>query len=1084
MPNEMPKEIIDSNNQSSSENLRKVVWVDKQTEEALNKLWTDTEKKFYEEDSEKKVITYKMEVVKQYLTLLYEKVKDIENPREAWNKLVEEWNTSAWIMAVQIALESLWNPAYDVGKIDGIYWKDTKKAVENFQKDNDLTPDGAPWRDTIKVLLEKMWWAIEQEDEFENVKVKEEQEVPAEEVKPEDLVEWIPEGWSAEFKDGKWVDKTKEWEEQEVTVIVKIGDKTKEIVIIVKIENGKMKAEEKKEEQEEGEFENVKVKEEQEVPAEEVKPEDLVEWIPEGGTAEFKDGKGVDKEKEGEDQEVTVIVKIGEKTKEIVIIVKIENGKMKAEEKKENPEVDEFENVKVKEGEQEMPAEEVKPEDLVEWIPEGGTAEFKDGKGVDKEKEGEEQEVTVIVKIGEKTKEIVIIVKIENGKMRAEEKKENPEVDEFENVKVKEGEQDLPEEGKDVEAKDLLENVPEWDDVTVEYDGEGVDKTKDGEKQEVVVVVKKWDEEKRRITVNVTVDVANNKYNVEDKEKKEDQEEYDWISDLNIEDLWTWDEEWNFQFKEWLIDEETEELTINDKTIAKIEEWGNWFGYFVENGRLLIWNFVNGLLNGNWVEFNSFGDEFRNLLVEKEEHSYWIKYYWEWENGTLKDWIQRVREDGVDIEIRVLEWETTYINIPDDEELFYFDLEKIWEELFIKNGENSLKLKGLYSATKIVKILHDYKDKEWEFDTDLSEWFKSKKLLRKSSTGETEVVHNHADDLIINIIWTEWSSLASWLNEARKDIENKNEDWGAESFNLEEYWEFDSEWNFSIKEEVEKTDEDGKKYIEVWWKRFYKDNENGLCYMVWDDYFYIWKRENGNKVWHWIEYIDWWNKREWDYNSEGKEEWEWKITTEDGKEWWWKYENGNKVWHWIEYHDSWKKREWDYNSEGKREWEWTITTKDGKEWWWNYENGKQVWHWIEYNYILWEKEEWDYNSEGKREWEWKITTEDGKEWWWNYENGNKVWHWIEYDWEKEEWDYNSEGEREWEWKTTTEDGKEWWWNYENGNKVWHWVVYYYDWEKREWDYNSEGKKEWEWTITAADWTTTTKTYKNGEEVTE
>lgn len=101
------KMVVIENGKSSSENLKKISWVDEQTEEALNKLGGDTEKKFYEEDSEKKIVTYKMEVVKQYLTSLYEKVKDITNTRESWNKLVEEGNTSAWIMAVQIALESL-----------------------------------------------------------------------------------------------------------------------------------------------------------------------------------------------------------------------------------------------------------------------------------------------------------------------------------------------------------------------------------------------------------------------------------------------------------------------------------------------------------------------------------------------------------------------------------------------------------------------------------------------------------------------------------------------------------------------------------------------------------------------------------------------------------------------------------------------------------------------------------------------------------------------------------------------------------------------------------------------------------------
>ena len=65
-------------------------------------------------------------------------------------------NTSAWIMAVQIALKELW---YNTGRIDGIYAKDwtTDAAVREFQEKNGLKVDGAPGKDTIKKLLEKLW---------------------------------------------------------------------------------------------------------------------------------------------------------------------------------------------------------------------------------------------------------------------------------------------------------------------------------------------------------------------------------------------------------------------------------------------------------------------------------------------------------------------------------------------------------------------------------------------------------------------------------------------------------------------------------------------------------------------------------------------------------------------------------------------------------------------------------------------------------------------------------------------------------------------------------------------------------------
>jgi peptidoglycan hydrolase-like protein with peptidoglycan-binding domain len=93
--------------------------------------------------------------------------------------------------------------------IDGTFQKGkkTEAAVREFQKDNDLKPDGIPGKETIRVLLEKL---NEQEDKegekknknknkkenkeekkdpLEGVKVKESIQITDEEVKAEDLVD-------------------------------------------------------------------------------------------------------------------------------------------------------------------------------------------------------------------------------------------------------------------------------------------------------------------------------------------------------------------------------------------------------------------------------------------------------------------------------------------------------------------------------------------------------------------------------------------------------------------------------------------------------------------------------------------------------------------------------------------------------------------------------------------------------------------------------------------------------------------------------------------------------------------------------
>ena len=281
-----------------------------------------------------------------------------------WNDLnsQDKLDKETWIIAVQIALNYLnskeWNykNKCSVEWLDWIRWPKTIKWVKWFQKIAGIKEDGAPWSQTITKLVEALWWVENgwiKVGEINGVRVKEwEKEVPKDrEVAAEDLVE-APD-WATVQIDGNGVDKAKEWEEQEVTVIVKLGDKEQKVTVIVIIKNGEIKTEEKKDDEKRAEnegkneeqkgLEDVNVKQEIALPenGKEVDARDLVE-IPEEAikwdeeiTVGFKDEKWIDLESEDE-QEVTVVAKLWDEEKEITIIVSVdaENRKIKAKEKK------------------------------------------------------------------------------------------------------------------------------------------------------------------------------------------------------------------------------------------------------------------------------------------------------------------------------------------------------------------------------------------------------------------------------------------------------------------------------------------------------------------------------------------------------------------------------------------------------------------------------------------------------------------------------------------------------------------------------------------------------------------------------
>lgn len=122
--------------ESSDNNLEKVKWVEKQISHELQNLNSEL---FFEKSWEK--IIYNLNVVNDYL-----KTKEDKN----WTDIIAT-NSSVYIMAIQIAMESIW---IEMWKIDGIYWDKMKKWIMKFQRENWLRVDWVPGPKLLKKYFE------------------------------------------------------------------------------------------------------------------------------------------------------------------------------------------------------------------------------------------------------------------------------------------------------------------------------------------------------------------------------------------------------------------------------------------------------------------------------------------------------------------------------------------------------------------------------------------------------------------------------------------------------------------------------------------------------------------------------------------------------------------------------------------------------------------------------------------------------------------------------------------------------------------------------------------------------------------
>ena len=200
--------------------------------------------------------------------------------------------------------------------------------------------------------------------------------------------------------------------------------------------------------------------------------------------------------------------------------------------------------------------------------------------------------------------------------------------------------------------------------------------------------------------------------------------------------------------------------------------------------------------------------------------------------------------------------------------------------------------------------------------------------------------------------------------------------------------------------------ENGRNYIEINWERYYEyksgmdwkwylygiENTNNW-YLYW--YLFIWNFENGKRKWKWT--MTWadWDKYEWQWEND-KMEWQWTYTWADWSEYKWKLKNGKFV-QWTRTWANWDIYVWEWENDNMK-WEWTMTYADWSEYKWEWKNGK-------------------------REWIWSITWADWGKYVWEWKNNERGWEWIYTwaNWNTYEWSYNDGTGTE---KFTLKDGTE------------------------------------------------------------
>lgn len=441
---------------------------------------------------------------------------------------------------------------------------------------------------------------------------------------------------------------------------------------------------------------------------------------------------------------------------------------------------------------------------------------------------------------------------------------------------------------------------------------------------------------------------------------------------------------------------------------------------------------------------------------------------------------------------------------------------KSYEDL--KNNESIQLDDNLKNLIKEIDEIKDTTNKdddkiEWVF-AETPEWQAAEKALNQNLldslnkldaetiqilVSETDKLYNDINlqlsDDVKNSLKDLYQLLMQIVNE--KNIENNVSElnanyqndierdmvWPTNAYQTIE-WIWHIEWRNVIIEAEEKTDNEGKKYIDI----------NGKpCYKYYDKMTWFWYSKaiyNGN-IWCFYQ----WHFKEW------KREWEWTIIYGNGYkyEWWWS--NGKIHWKWVWTYPNGNTFTWTFEKgtikESVKKWEEWVVTINSQEYKVVIKNNKMIITeprnyrdkmidpnkddgWIaeapqDFREIKWiwkfENGEFIFDSSIKQ---WKDNQGKYIELWWSrYHENNKnlTWTWYEYDfydWNFYVWNFKN-GKYENRWEFFWVDWTNYKWNFKDGKRHWKWTLIWSDWKKYDWNFK-DGERHWKWTLTWSDWT--------------
>ncbi len=419
---------------------------------------------------------------------------------------------------------------------------------------------------------------------------------------------------------------------------------------------------------------------------------------------------------------------------------------------------------------------------------------------------------------------------------------------------------------------------------------------------------------------------------------------------INFNNLWEFDVNKDFSFRAWLTQEDWDKNFIN-VSWERYDEYTNditWKWYqrwrYEDNGDVIGWIYL-------W-DFINWKSEWYGVITS----SNWEKYEWEWKND-MKEWQWTFTRKNWDV--YTWEWKNDVME---------------WE--WVLTHANWNKFEWRYMRNEMIS---------WEYRINIED--------------EEKVYEVRRENGIMKIV--------SWPDNIGKYINQKKWGWeivdNPESINLDDLWRFEddnnNDYNFIFNEDPQE-DEDGNKYVEVLWERYYEyaDNITWKCYKVeeannddwiWYTWIYIWNYENGQKQWEWTKIWGNWVRYVWDWNND-KANWRWIFYNREMRTYEWEWKDNVKEWYWIETLGDWTRYEWEWKNDMKE------------------------WQWIMFD-VNWNKYEWEFIESKVSKWKYTVVKPDGIAWEYEVENDDKwqkITSWPE--WSVGKYIISSFGSEEWE----------------------------------------------------------------------